>query len=136
MLADSAGEGATRDGHKVKLLANIGTAEDARKAAKFDLEGSGLFRTEFLFLDRDAAPSVEEQTETYIKVLQAFGQRRVVVRTLDAGADKPLSFADLGPEENPALGRRGLRLSMERVDLIDQQLEALAAAHQLSLIHI
>ncbi len=130
LLADSAGEGATRDGHKVKLLANIGTAEDARKAAKFDLEGSGLFRTEFLFLDRDAAPSVEEQTETYIKVLQAFGQRRVVVRTLDAGADKPLSFADLGPEENPALGRRGLRLSMERVDLIDQQLEALAAAHQ------
>ena len=127
-LAGSSGEGATRDGHKVKLLANIGTAEDAEKASKVDLEGSGLFRSEFLFLDRDAAPSLEEQTETYTKVLQSFGNRRVVVRTLDAGADKPLSFADLGEEENPALGRRGLRLSQAREDLLDTQLQALAAA--------
>lgn len=127
-LAGSSGEGATRDGYKVKLLANIGTAEDAEKASKVDLEGSGLFRSEFLFLDRDAAPSLEEQTETYTKVLQSFGNRRVVVRTLDAGADKPLSFADLGEEENPALGRRGLRLSQAREDLLDTQLEALAAA--------
>ena len=127
-LAGSSGEGATRDGHKVKLLANIGTAEDAEKAAKVDLEGSGLFRSEFLFLDREAAPTVEEQTETYTQVLQAFGNRRVVVRTLDAGADKPLTFADLGEEENPALGRRGLRLSQAREDLLDDQLQALAAA--------
>ena len=127
-LAGSSGEGATRDGHKVKLLANIGTAEDAEKAAKVDLEGSGLFRSEFLFLDREAAPTVEEQTETYTQVLQAFGNRRVVVRTLDAGADKPLTFADLGEEENPALGRRGLRLSQAREDLLDDQLRALAAA--------
>mgnify|MGYP002712067108 CR=1 FL=1 len=129
-LAGSSGEGATRDGHKVKLLANIGTAEDAEKAAKVDLEGSGLFRSEFLFLDRDAAPSLEEQTATYTEVLQAFGNRRVVVRTLDAGADKPLSFANLGEEENPALGRRGLRLSQAREDLLDTQLQALAAAHR------
>ena len=129
-LAGSSGEGATRDGTKVKLLANIGTAEDAAKAAEYDLEGSGLFRTEFLFLDRDAAPSLEEQTATYTAVLQAFDGRRVVVRTLDAGADKPLSFADLGPEENPALGRRGLRLSMAREDLLETQLEALANAHR------
>lgn len=128
-LAGSSGEGATRDGHKVALLANIGTADDARKAAAQDLEGSGLFRTEFLFLDRNEAPSLEEQTATYIEVLQAFGDRRVVVRTLDAGADKPLAFADLGPEENPALGRRGLRLSQAREDLFDTQLQALAAAH-------
>ncbi|MHA5283788.1 phosphoenolpyruvate--protein phosphotransferase [Corynebacterium sp. CQ3829_602738] len=127
-LAGSSGEGATRDGYKVKLLANTGTAEDAQKAAGYDLEGSGLFRSEFLFLDRDAAPSLEEQTETYTKVLEAFGNRRVVVRTLDAGADKPLSFADLGEEENPALGRRGLRLSQAREDLLDTQLEALASA--------
>ena len=127
-LAGSSGEGATRDGYKVKLLANIGTADDAEKAAGYDLEGSGLFRSEFLFLDRDAAPSLEEQTETYTKVLEAFGNRRVVVRTLDAGADKPLSFADLGEEENPALGRRGLRLSQAREDLLATQLEALAAA--------
>ncbi|MCP1388262.1 phosphoenolpyruvate--protein phosphotransferase [Corynebacterium sp. TA-R-1] len=129
-LAGSSGEGATKDGHKVKLLANIGTADDAAKAAQYDLEGSGLFRTEFLFLDRDAAPTVEEQTETYISVLKSFGRRRVVVRTLDAGADKPLSFADLGPEENPALGRRGLRLSMAREDLLDDQLQALANARE------
>ena len=127
-LAGSSGEGATRDGHKVKLLANIGTAEDAEKAAKVDLEGSGLFRSEFLFLDREAAPTVEEQAETYTQVLQAFGNRRVVVRTLDAGADKPLTFADLGEEENPALGRRGLRLSQAREDLLEDQLQALAAA--------
>ena len=127
-LAGSSGEGATRDGYKVKLLANIGTADDAEKAADYDLEGSGLFRSEFLFLDRDAAPSLDEQTETYTKVLEAFGNRRVVVRTLDAGADKPLSFADLGEEENPALGRRGLRLSQAREDLLATQLEALAAA--------
>ena len=129
-LAGSSGEGATYDGYKVKLLANIGTIDDAERAAKFDLEGSGLFRTEFLFLDRADAPSLEEQTETYTKVLQAFDDRRVVVRTLDAGADKPLSFADLGKEENPALGRRGLRLCQAREDLIDTQLAALAAAYE------
>ena len=129
-LAGSVGEGATKDGHKVALLANIGTADDARSAAGQDLEGSGLFRTEFLFLDRDSAPSLEEQTATYTEVFTAFGDRRIVVRTLDAGADKPLSFADLGPEENPALGRRGLRLGMLREDLLDTQLSALAAAYQ------
>lgn len=129
-LAGSSGEGATRDGVKVALLANIGTPEDAVKAASFDLEGSGLFRTEFLFLERDDAPSLEEQTDTYTTVLNAFGDRRVVVRTMDAGADKPLAFADLGEEENPALGIRGLRLNMVREDLIDTQLEALAAAYR------
>ncbi|EPD69217.1 phosphoenolpyruvate-protein phosphotransferase [Corynebacterium pyruviciproducens ATCC BAA-1742] len=129
-LAGSSGEGSTRDGHKVKLLANIGTADDARKAATFDLEGSGLFRTEFLFLDRDSAPTVEEQTETYTEVLKAFGDRRVVVRTIDAGADKPLSFANLGEEENPALGRRGIRLTQAKEELLDDQLEALALAHR------
>lgn len=129
-LAGISGPGATRDGAKIALLCNIGTADDARKAAALDLEGSGLFRTEFLFLDRERAPSLEEQTQTYTTVLQAFGNRRVIVRTLDAGADKPLSFADLGHEENPALGRRGLRLGMVREDLLDTQIAALAAAHQ------
>lgn len=129
-LAGSSGEGATYDGYKIKLLANIGTVDDAAKAATFDLEGSGLFRTEFLFLERPDAPSLDEQIDTYTKVLDAFGERRVVVRTLDAGADKPLSFANLGEEENPALGRRGLRLCKVREDLLDTQLEALAAAHE------
>ena len=128
-LAGSTGKGATFDGYPVKLLANIGTVM-TRSSLKVDLEGSGLFRTEFLFLERADAPSLEEQTDTYTKVLQAFGNRRVVVRTLDAGADKPLSFADLGAEENPALGVRGLRLCQRREDLIDTQLQALAAAYK------
>jgi phosphotransferase system enzyme I (PtsI) len=127
-LADSDAPGATSDGHRVPLLANIGTVADAETAAKASVEGVGLFRTEFLFLDRSDAPSLAEQTETYKRVFQAFGERRVVVRTLDAGADKPLKFADLGPEDNPALGRRGLRLGMARPDVLDSQLEALAAA--------
>ena len=129
-LAGGTGNGATKDGYPVALLANIGTADDARKAAKQPVEGVGLFRTEFLFLDRETMPTVEEQTATYTEVFEAFGARRIVVRTLDAGADKPLKFADLGPEENPALGRRGIRLGMIRTDVMDTQLEALAAAYK------
>ncbi|PIO49814.1 phosphoenolpyruvate--protein phosphotransferase [Leucobacter sp. OAMLP11] len=127
-LAEVHGPGATADGHPVALLANIGGVEDAELAAAQDLEGVGLFRTEFVFLSAGTAPTVEEQTEIYRRVFAPFGARRVVVRTLDAGADKPLAFADLGEEENPALGRRGLRLSQARPDLLDAQLEALAAA--------
>ncbi|HAM45674.1 MAG TPA: phosphoenolpyruvate--protein phosphotransferase [Propionibacteriaceae bacterium] len=129
-LAGGTGVGATKDGYPMPLLANIGTVDDAHAAAAQAVEGVGLFRTEFLFLDRDTMPTVAEQTATYTEVLKAFGERRVVVRTLDAGADKPLKFADLGPEENPALGRRGLRLGMIRTDILDAQLEALAAAYQ------
>lgn len=126
----ASGAGSTRDGHPVQLLVNIGTAEDAERAAKGDVEGSGLFRTEFLFLDRSDAPTADEQTETYSRVFRAFGKRKVVVRTLDAGADKPLAFANLGEEENPALGVRGLRLQRERDDLLTDQLTALARARE------
>src|SRR5450759_2662155 len=127
-LGTTSGPGVTSDGHPVALLANIGTAADAERAGALDVEGVGLFRTEFLFLDRDTAPSLEEQVAVYTRVFEAFGSRRVVVRTLDAGADKPLAFAELGPEENPALGRRGLRLSAERPELLDTQLTALGTA--------
>ena len=127
-LSASGGPGRTADGVEVALLANIGGVKDAVKAGAEDVEGVGLFRTEFMFLDKETAPTLEEQTKTYTEVFQAFGDRRVVVRTLDAGADKPLAFADLGHEENPALGRRGLRLSALRPDLLDTQLQALAAA--------
>lgn len=127
-LSGSTGPGRTNDGHAVALLANIGDVEDAVAAAAQDVEGVGLFRTEFVFLSATSAPTVEEQAEVYRRVLTPFGDRRVVVRTLDAGADKPLAFADLGPEENPALGRRGLRLSAARPELLDTQLEALAVA--------
>ena len=129
-LGATSGPASTSDGHPVALLANIGTAEDAERAGVLDVEGVGLFRTEFLFLERETAPSLEEQVDVYTRVFEAFGSRRVVVRTLDAGADKPLAFADLGPEENPALGRRGLRLSAERPELLDTQLSALAMAAQ------
>jgi phosphoenolpyruvate-protein phosphotransferase (PTS system enzyme I) len=127
-LGDLSGPGSTRDGHHVALLANIGGPEDAATAGAQDVEGVGLFRTEFVFLSAEKAPTVEEQTDIYRRVLEPFGERRVVVRTLDAGADKPLAFANLGPEENPALGRRGLRLSAEIPELLDSQLEALAIA--------
>ncbi|MFC7595883.1 phosphoenolpyruvate--protein phosphotransferase [Terrabacter sp. GCM10028922] len=127
-LAALSGPGLTADGQPVALLANIGGVEDAVAAGALDLEGVGLFRTEFVYLSATKAPTVEEQTEIYRGVFAPFEGRRVVVRTLDAGADKPLKFADLGPEENPALGRRGLRLSAERPDLLDAQLEALAIA--------
>lgn len=127
-LSHLSGPGRTSDGAEVALLANIGGVEDAVAAGAQDLEGVGLFRTEFVYLSATKAPTVEEQTEIYRGVFAPFEGRRVVVRTLDAGADKPLKFADLGPEENPALGRRGLRLSAERPDLLDAQLEALAVA--------
>ena len=127
-LSHLSGAGATSDGLAVALLANIGGVDDAVSAGALDLEGVGLFRTEFVYLSATHAPTVEEQTQIYRDVFAPFEGRRVVVRTLDAGADKPLKFADLGPEENPALGRRGLRLSAERPDLLDAQLEALAIA--------
>lgn len=123
------GQAQLADGTRVLALANIGKPEDAPTARKKGAEGVGLFRTEFLFLERQDAPSKDEQVEAYATVLRTFDDgAKVVFRTLDAGADKPLAFADLGPEENPALGRRGLRLSQVRTDLLDTQLEALAEA--------
>jgi phosphotransferase system enzyme I (PtsI) len=131
LLAEqSAGPGRTRDGHPVSLLVNIGTVDEALRAAAGDNEGVGLFRTEALFLERRDAPSLEEQTQTYTRVFAAFAPRKIVVRTLDAGADKPLAFVDHGHEENPALGVRGLRVATRRPDLLSTQLTALARAVQ------
>ncbi|KAA5832053.1 putative PEP-binding protein [Saccharopolyspora hirsuta] len=122
------GVGATADGHRVKLLANIGSAADARAGIAADAEGSGLFRTEFCFLDAAAEPDVEAQRNAYASVLEPFAGKPVVVRTLDAGADKPLPFLTIGEEPNPALGVRGLRVAFDRPDLLDRQLTAIAAA--------
>lgn len=127
---DASGPGHTADGHPVALLANIGGPEEARAAARLDVEGVGLFRTEFVFLTATSAPTLEQQTRLYREVLEPFGQRPVTVRALDAGADKPLPFANLGEEPNPALGRRGLRLMKERTELLEVQLAALAAAQR------
>ncbi|MDB1089376.1 phosphoenolpyruvate--protein phosphotransferase [Streptomyces sp. ACA25] len=128
-LSATIGPGATSDGHKVPLLANIGGPEDVPAAIEAGAEGVGLFRTEFLFLDSGgAAPSRERQTRTYREVLQAFPESRVVVRVLDAGADKPLSFLGQAEEPNPALGVRGLRTLLQHPDVLHGQLAALAEA--------
>jgi phosphotransferase system enzyme I (PtsI) len=128
--AASRGPGRTADGHPVVLLLNIGDAAGAASVAKVDAEGVGLFRTEFLYLDRQDAPSVAEQVALYSGVLEAMAGRKIVVRTLDAGADKPLPFLTQEAEPNPALGVRGLRTARRSPDILTDQLAALAAAQQ------
>jgi phosphotransferase system enzyme I (PtsI) len=127
-LSAAHGPGRTSDGRPVKLLANIGGPADVPAAVAAEAEGVGLLRTEFLFLDRHDEPSAEEQRATYAEILAGMRGRRVVVRTLDAGADKPLAFASQEAEPNPALGLRGLRLDGVLPALLDTQLEALALA--------
>jgi phosphotransferase system enzyme I (PtsI) len=129
LLTGAAGPGATKDGHPVPLLANIGGPRDVESALANGAEGVGLYRTEFLFLDRSEPPTSAEQEEAYRSVLDAFPEGRVVVRTLDAGADKPLAFLPPpGDEPNPALGERGLRLARTHPDVLRDQLSALARA--------
>ncbi|GAA0396301.1 phosphoenolpyruvate-protein phosphotransferase [Acrocarpospora corrugata] len=128
-LSASTGPGTTSDGHAVPLLANIGGPKDLESALAHGAEGVGLFRTEFLFLDRADAPSEEEQEAAYRAVFDAFPGGRVVVRTLDAGADKPLAFLPpSGEEPNPALGERGLRMFRKYPEMMESQLGALARA--------
>lgn len=122
------GRGRLGDGHRVPLLANVGGAADATTAASAHAEGVGLFRTEFCFLNRVEAPTIDEQVAAYRGVLAAFPGRKVVVRTLDAGSDKPLPFANADEEDNPALGVRGLRIARRNPALLDDQLRALARA--------
>lgn len=120
--------GALGDGTPVPLLVNLGSADGAAEALRLGAEGVGLFRTEFLFLDHDSAPSVRDQQEQYTRVLRAFEGKKVVVRVLDAGADKPLSFLGTAHEENPALGLRGIRALRHTEVILREQLTALAAA--------
>jgi phosphotransferase system enzyme I (PtsI) len=122
------GPGALADGTSVPLLANLGSVDGAAGALEKGAEGVGLFRTEFLFLDSDRAPTVEEQQEKYTQLLTSFAGKKVVVRALDAGADKPLSFLNDEPEENPALGLRGLRALRANEPILRDQLTALANA--------
>jgi phosphotransferase system enzyme I (PtsI) len=127
-LARTSGPGRTADGSAVQLLVNIGGGREVEAAAAADAEGVGLFRTEFLFLDRPEPPTAAEQENSYVRVFEAFAGRKVVVRTLDAGADKPLRFVTVPDEPNPALGMRGLRTSRRHPELLDSQLAAIAAA--------
>ncbi|GGO96860.1 phosphoenolpyruvate--protein phosphotransferase [Wenjunlia tyrosinilytica] len=136
-LAASSGPGATSDGHHVPLLANVGGPADVPAAVEAGAEGVGLFRTEFLFLDDSKqAPSEEKQVAAYRQVLEAFPEGRVVVRVLDAGADKPLDFLTPADEPNPALGVRGLRTLLDHPEVLRTQLRALAAAAEGLPVHL
>ena len=115
----------TRDGIAVAVAANLGSVADARAALAAGADGAGLVRTEFLFLDRSAAPGMVEQQVEYDAIAEAMDGRRVTLRTLDVGGDKPLSYLPMPPEANPFLGRRGIRLSLEHRDLLRDQMAAI-----------
>ncbi len=121
-------ESITKSGKKILLCANIGSPEDAETAVAADCEGVGLMRSEFLYLGRDTLPSEDELFEAYKKVAQIMGERPVVIRTLDIGADKQVSYMGLEQEENPALGLRGLRICLTRDEIFRPQLRAILRA--------
>ena len=136
-LERAAEPGALGDGTRVEVFANVGSAAEARRAAEQGAEGVGLLRTEFLFLDRRDPPTEDEQVAVLTEIAEALDGRPVVVRTLDAGADKPLPFLRQEPEDNPFLGRRGIRLSLAHPELFRTQLRAIvrvAAQHPLKLM--
>lgn len=128
LIAAWTGPAQTRDGHRVQLLANVSNPKAAKQATGSEAEGIGLYRTEMNFLSTPQEPSVDEQAEIYSQVFEAFGDEKVVVRTLDAGSDKPIAYATLDNEENPALGVRGLRLARKNEGLLTRQLDAVAKA--------
>ncbi|MDK4231906.1 phosphoenolpyruvate--protein phosphotransferase [Corynebacterium accolens] len=127
-VAEWTGPAQTKDGHRVQLLANVADGNAARIASDSQAEGIGLYRTELSFLSASEEPSVDEQTKIYKKVFNAYPNSKVVVRTLDAGSDKPISYATLSSEENPALGVRGLRIARDNESLLTRQLDAIAQA--------
>ncbi len=122
------GPARTADGHRVILGANVGAPRDTRRAVERGAEGVGLFRTEFCFLDRQSEPSVDDQVAAYREVFAAFPGQKVIVRTLDAGSDKPLPFLTADDEPNPALGVRGFRTARRDGAVLDNQLLAIARA--------
>ena len=137
LLAGAAEPGALRDGRRVEVFANVGSAAEARHAVEQGAEGVGLLRTEFLFLDRATPPDEEEQVAVLGEIARALDGRPLIVRTLDAGADKPLPFLRQEPEDNPFLGRRGIRLSLAEPELLRTQLRAIlrvAAEHPLKVM--
>ncbi len=113
-----------RDGAEIEVSANLGRADEAAAAVELGADGVGLLRTEFLFLDRPEIPTEDEQAETITEIARALGGRSLIVRTLDVGADKPLPAVPMDPEQNPFLGRRGVRLSLEHPELLATQLRA------------
>ncbi|UIJ44316.1 phosphoenolpyruvate--protein phosphotransferase [Sphingomonas cannabina] len=122
------GEGRMADGTRIEIFANLGSIADAAAAVKAGAEGCGLLRTEFLFLDRETAPDEEEQRDCYARIAATLGERPLIVRTLDIGGDKPVPYLPMPAEENPALGVRGVRLSLARPDLMRLQYRAILRA--------
>lgn len=137
LLAEYAGKpSVTKDGTKVELVCNIGKPEEAKKAAECDGEGIGLFRTEFLFMDRDSIPTEEEQFEAYKTVAESMKGKPVIIRTLDIGGDKAIPYLGLKEEENPFLGFRAIRFCLQREDIYKIQLRALIRASAFGKIKI
>ena len=128
VLPDFSGTGELADGYRVPLLSNVGSGEDAQLAAAAGAEGVGLLRTEFCFLGKEKEPTHQEQVSAYGAVFAAFPGQKVVVRTLDAGADKPLPFLTDSSEPNPALGVRGYRTDLSSPGVLERQLKAIAQA--------
>jgi multiphosphoryl transfer protein len=121
----------TRDGIAVAVAANVASVDEARAAAEAGADLAGLVRTEFLFVGRTEAPDVDEQEAAYLGLAEAIGGRRLTIRTLDVGGDKPLSYVPMPTEANPFLGLRGLRLALARPELLGDQLTAIVrAAHR------
>ncbi len=127
-VARAAEPAVSRDGRRVEMAANVGAASGARLALENGAEGIGLFRTEFLYLKRDTPPGEDEQVEAYRAVIAVMGNRPVIVRTLDIGGDKPLPYVDVGPEANPFLGLRAVRIGLKYPDLLSTQLRAILRA--------
>ncbi len=126
----------TKDGTKVELVCNIGKPEDAKKAVECDGEGIGLFRTEFLFMDRDSLPTEEEQFEAYKSVAETMKGKPVIIRTIDIGGDKEIPYLGLEKEDNPFLGFRAIRFCLKRRDIYETQLRALVRASAFGKIKI
>lgn len=126
----------TKDGRRIEVAANIGGVTDAREAVSMGAEGVGLLRSEFLFLERDTAPSEDEQLQVYQQIADILKHRPLVIRTLDVGGDKPLQYMPLGAEENPFLGIRGLRVGLQYPDILREQLRAILRVRSEGPLHI
>ncbi|WP_394845881.1 phosphoenolpyruvate--protein phosphotransferase [Pendulispora brunnea] len=126
----------TRDGHRIEVAANIATESDARESVQQGADGVGLLRTELLFVDREDPPTQGEQLAAYQAVINALDGRSAIIRTLDAGGDKPLPFLPFPKEDNPALGLRGIRSGFAEPELLDTQLRALLGVKPLSACKI
>ncbi|CAM3690757.1 phosphoenolpyruvate--protein phosphotransferase [Rouxiella silvae] len=126
----------TLDGHQVEVCANIGTVRDVAGAERNGAEGVGLYRTEFLFMDRDSLPTEEEQFQAYKAVAEAMGSQAVIVRTMDIGGDKELPYMNLPKEENPFLGWRAIRICLDRKEILHDQLRAILRASAFGKLRI